>query len=99
MVAAYGMSTVVFAYATLDVYTEQQPTTLPEVNLLLTNSRGEVFSTSLILGWRLFLWDNHQMTFPLDGNDYNHPPVPPHILSDVAARDPGIAGPSVARML
>src|SRR5262249_45043813 len=78
-------------YATVDIYMEGMSTVLPEANLVLKNSNGDEFWTSLILGWRLFQWDNHQMTFPLDGNDYNHPPAPPHILGDVVGVELRIA--------
>jgi hypothetical protein len=72
-----------FDVVTFDVYMAENPTGLAEARLYLANSAGESAETPLILGWQLFQWENHQMTFPLKGNAHRIPEVPATILSDV----------------
>jgi hypothetical protein len=73
-----------FDIVTIDIFMAENPTGLAEARLYLTNSAGESAETPLILGWRLFQWENYQMTFPLKGNTYEIAAIPDEILSDVA---------------
>jgi len=70
-------------FVTLDIYMEENPTGLSEARLTLFDSKGDSTSTSLILGWQLYQWENHQMTFPLEPNAYNWGNVNADILKDV----------------
>jgi len=72
-----------YSFVTVDIYMEENPSGLSEARLTLTNSKGTISSTSLILGWQLFQWENHQMTFPLKPNAYRFGNLDPDVLKDV----------------
>lgn len=73
----------IYSFVTVDIYMEENPSGLSEAKLTLTNSKGTTSSTSLILGWQLFQWENHQMTFPLKPNAYRYGNLDPEVLKDV----------------